>query len=169
RAADGLSNVLNGVIGQFEFELASLDLGQIEHIIDQSKQVLAVGLKALEDTKHPLGWLTISAVRHQFGIAQDRVERRAQLVAHIGQELRLVLARLFKLPTLVFYLVEQPRVLDGERRLRRKSLDNVHDILGKRTRRAAANNQHTDDIFPAQKRCHHPRAVAGKQDDSVQL
>src|SRR6516162_4817704 len=73
RAADGLGNVLNAVIGKFEFELTSLDLGQVEHIIDQSKQVLAVGLKAFEYAQHFLGWLAVSAVSHQFGIAQDGV------------------------------------------------------------------------------------------------
>jgi hypothetical protein len=43
----------------------------------------------------------VRAVRRQFGIAQDGIERRAQLMAHIGEELRLVLAGLFKLPALV--------------------------------------------------------------------
>src|SRR5215472_3004427 len=38
-----------------------------------------------EDAKHFLGWLTVSAVRHQFRIAQDGVERSAQLVAHVGE------------------------------------------------------------------------------------
>jgi hypothetical protein len=63
--------------------------------------VPAVGLKAFEYAKHFLGRLTISAVRHQFGIAQDGIKRRAQLMAHIGQKLRLVLACLFKLSALV--------------------------------------------------------------------
>src|SRR5215831_3781026 len=115
RAADSLCDVLNGVIGKFEFELASLDLGQIKHVIDQSQQMSAVGFKALKDAQHLLRWLTISAVRHQFGIAKNGVERRAQLVAHIGQELRFVLACLCKLPALVLDFVEQPRVLDGYR------------------------------------------------------
>src|SRR5215472_1740234 len=95
RAANGLRDVLNGIIGEFEDELAGLDLGKVEHVIDESKQVLAVGLKAFEYAKHLLGWLAVSAVRHQFGVAQDRIERGAQLVAHIGKELRLVLARDF--------------------------------------------------------------------------
>src|SRR5262249_12614343 len=72
------------------------------------------GLKPFENAKHLLGWLAISAIRDQLGIAQDSVERRAQLVAHIGQELRLVLARLFKLPALVLDFVEQAHVLDGD-------------------------------------------------------
>src|SRR6516164_8632834 len=169
RAANGLGNVLNAVIRKFEFELTGLDLRKIKHVVDESEQVFAVGLKSFEYSKHLLGRLTVSAVRHQFGVAEDGVERRAQLMAHIGKELRFVLACICKLPTLVLDFMEEARVLDGERRLRRKSLDDVDDILGKRTKRAAANNQHADAIFPAQKRCHHPRPVAGKQDDSVQL
>src|SRR6516225_9298516 len=49
RAANRLGNVLNGIIGQFEHKLACLDLGQIEHVIDQSEQVFAIGLETLED------------------------------------------------------------------------------------------------------------------------
>jgi hypothetical protein len=117
-----LGNVLNAVIGQFEHKLTGLDLGQIEHIIDESEQVPAIGFKPFEYAKHFFGWLAISPVRHQFGIAQDGIERRAQLVAHIGEELRLVLARLFKLPALVLDLVEQPSILDRQHRLSRKRL-----------------------------------------------
>src|SRR6516165_4438246 len=62
RAADGLGNVLNAVIGKLENQLAGLDLGQIEHVIDESEQVLAVGLKAFEYAKHFLGWLAVSAI-----------------------------------------------------------------------------------------------------------
>jgi hypothetical protein len=40
--------------------------------------VLAVGLKSFEYAKHLLGWLAVSAIRHQFGIAKDGIERRAQ-------------------------------------------------------------------------------------------
>ena len=72
----------------------------------KSEQMLAVGLKSFENAQHLLRRLTVSAVRHQFGIAQDGVERRAQLVAHVGEELRLVLARLFELPALVLDFVE---------------------------------------------------------------
>jgi hypothetical protein len=35
RAANGLRDVLNGIIGEFEHKLASLDLGQIQHVIDE--------------------------------------------------------------------------------------------------------------------------------------
>ena len=114
RAANGLGNVLNAVIRKFEFELTGLDLLQIKHVIDESEQVLAVGLKSFEYSKHLLGRLTIIAVRHQFGIAQDGVKRRAQLMAHIGQELRLVLACLFELSALLLDFVEQADILNGD-------------------------------------------------------
>src|SRR5262249_3856626 len=87
RAADGLSNVLNGVIREFKNELAGLDLGQIEHVVDEPEQMPTVGLESFEHAQHLLGWITISAVRHQFGVAQNGIERRAQLMTHIGQEL----------------------------------------------------------------------------------
>ena len=117
RAADGLGNILNRVIGQFKDELASFDLRQIEYVIDQSEQVSAVTLKPFQYA-HRLFWqLAVNAVRHQFGVAENGVERRAQLVAHVGKELRLVLARDFKLAALVLDFVEQAHILDGDHRL----------------------------------------------------
>jgi hypothetical protein len=38
---------------------------------------------------------------HHLGQSDDGIERGAQLVAHAGDELRLVLARQFELPALV--------------------------------------------------------------------
>ena len=96
--------------------------------------MLAVGLKPFEDAQHLLGWLTVSAVRHQFGIAQDGVERRAQLMAHIGEELRLVLARDFELTALVLDFVEQPHVLDGDHRLIGEGFDKLDLLVGERLR-----------------------------------
>ena len=59
--------------------------------------------------------LEIAGVLQQhLGDADDRVERRAQLVAHVGEELRLVLARDLELPALLLDLAEQPRVLDRQ-------------------------------------------------------
>src|SRR6516164_8335104 len=128
RAANRLGNVLNAVIGELEHELASLDLGQIEHVIDESEQVPAIGLKPLEYAEHLLGRLTVSAIRHQFGIAQDGIKRRAQLVAHIGEKLRLVLARFFQLSALVLDFVKQSNVLDGDRALVGEGRDQL-DLL----------------------------------------
>jgi hypothetical protein len=76
--------------------------------------MLAVGFKALEHVEHLFGWHTVSAIRHQFGIAHDGIERRAQLMAHIGEESRLVLTRLFELPAPVLDFFEQAYILDRD-------------------------------------------------------
>src|SRR5262245_44290731 len=77
----------------------------------------AIGLKAFEYAQHTLRRLTISAVRHQFCVAEDGVEGGAQLMAHVGEELRFVLARLFKLAALVLDFVKQAHILDRDRSL----------------------------------------------------
>ena len=48
RAVDGLGHVLQRVIGEVERELAGLDLGEVEHGVDQAEQMLAVALDPLE-------------------------------------------------------------------------------------------------------------------------
>ena len=55
----------------------------------------------------------ILVVEDQLRIAQDGVERRAQLVAHVSQELRLVLAGDFELLAFLADLAEEPGVLHG--------------------------------------------------------
>ena len=75
----------------------------------------AIGLKAFEYAKHLLGRLAVGPVRHQFGISQDGIERRAQFMAHIGEELRFVLARLFNLAAFVLDFLEQPYIFNRYR------------------------------------------------------
>ena len=52
-----------------------------------------------------------------LGVADDGVQRRPQLVGHVRQELRLVLAAPRKLRVRLLELLEQPRVLDRDDRL----------------------------------------------------
>ena len=59
---------------------------------------------------------------HHLGQPDDGIERRAQLMAHAGDELRLVLARQCELAALVLDFVEQARILDRQYRLRCKGL-----------------------------------------------
>ena len=87
-----------------------------------------------------------------FAVADDGIERRAQLVAHIGEELRLVLPRHFELPAFILDFAEQPRVLNRQHRLRRESLDQVDGVLRKGAGRAAADHQHANDILAAHER-----------------
>ena len=92
-----------------------LDLRQVEDVVDQREQVAARAEHAIERLEVLLRRLGI--LPQHLGDADDGVERRAQLVAHVGEELRLVLARLFELAAFVLDLLEQAHVLDGDRRL----------------------------------------------------
>ncbi len=72
-----------------QLHLASLDLREVEDVVDDAQQVLARGV----DVAQELGVLGVDlglqAVQQDLGEADDRVERRAQLVAHVGQEAAL--------------------------------------------------------------------------------
>ena len=92
------------------------------------------------------GRLSIDVVENELGIAEDGVERGAQLVAHVGQELRLVLARDLHLPALLVDLGEQVRVLDRQHRLGGESLEQINRVLGERTRGFAAYYEYAHDV-----------------------
>ena len=53
----------------------------------------------------------VEAFLHQLGVAEDGGERGPQLMAHVGDELRLVLACDLKLPALLSDLFEEAGVL----------------------------------------------------------
>ena len=67
-------------------QLACLDFGDIQHVIDQRQQVA----RAVPDHAHLLGLLEIERPRQPLqqdtGEADDGVERRAQFMAHGGQK-----------------------------------------------------------------------------------
>jgi Membrane dipeptidase (Peptidase family M19) len=85
---------------------------------------------------------------HHLGQADDGVERSAQLMAHVREELRLVLARQLQLSVLVLDLVEQPHVLDRDYRrdyrLVGEGLCQVDLLSRERPRYRAPDDQHTD-------------------------
>ena len=78
---------------------------------------------------------------HHVGEPDDGVERRAQLVAHIGEELRLVAARDFQLPALFLHLREQIGILDRQHRLGRKGLQELDRVARKFARLLASDDQ----------------------------
>ena len=65
--------------------------------------MLVLELPVVQLAEHPLG--------EHLGEADDRVQRGPQLVAHVGQELALVLADHLELATLLLDLPEQPGVV----------------------------------------------------------
>ena len=66
------------------------DLGQIEHVVDQSEQVPAAHVDLLEI----LGEGRLAQLRgfllEHLAVADDGIERRAQLVRHAGEEAGLL-------------------------------------------------------------------------------
>src|SRR6185369_8081551 len=70
-----------------------LDLGQVEDVVDQRQQVAARGVDGLRELDLARRQVALRVVRQLLRQDQQAVERRAQLVRHVGQELRLVLRR----------------------------------------------------------------------------
>ena len=83
-------------------------------------------------------------LEQHFGKADDRVERRAQLVRHVREEFRLVLVGDLELAALVLDLAEQPRVLDGDHRLVGEGLEQRDVLVGEAADIVAANEDRAD-------------------------
>ena len=89
-------------IGQVQLELAGLDLGEVEQVVDDAQQVVGGGLDRFQALPLVLGQ---GRVEGQLGHAEDGVHGGADLVADVGQELVLGpvgrLRRLLRPPQLV--------------------------------------------------------------------
>src|SRR5262249_7895288 len=109
------------------------------------------------------------------------VERSPQLVAHVREELRLVLARGLELPALDLDLAEEARVLDGERGLCREGTQQLNDLRRElsgdlpKDSEGAEQVLLTDERHPEQswvaaahERARHP-TVGGRDQDVRQL
>src|SRR6202048_5433000 len=70
---------------------SGFDLGEIKNVIDQGEEMPGGAEHAVERLHILLRCLGILA--QHLAHAGARSERRAQLMAHVGEELRLVLAR----------------------------------------------------------------------------
>src|SRR5262249_18443481 len=102
---------------EIEFELAGFDLRKVEYLVDEALEMVGRGIHAAQRLQRLFHAKARRVGDHHFGQADDGVERRAQLVAHAGEELGLALARLRELLALILDFVEQPHVLDRDRRL----------------------------------------------------
>ena len=72
------------------FHLARLNLGEIEQAINEIEQALGVIKEILEILSLQLRDLSLGFAPNQASITDDSVERRAQLMGHAGEEIRLV-------------------------------------------------------------------------------
>src|SRR5438105_3874356 len=83
-------NSRGGAGDGFDLELARLDLGQVEDVVDDAEQELAVTLDRPEPVEGLGGGGPARLfVEEQVGEPEDRRHRRADLVAHVRQELGL--------------------------------------------------------------------------------
>ncbi len=81
-------------IAQIEFDilqlqLAGLDFGEIQQIVDQGKQAAGRGFDDVDVTALLPGQIRF---KHQVAHSDDAVNRSAQLVTHLGEEIALGLA-----------------------------------------------------------------------------
>ena len=152
------------VLAEVQAELAGLDLGDVEHGVDEPEQVLAVGADAREGIHRFLGQRPVEAFLHQLGVAEDGGERGPQLMAHVGDELRLVLARDLQLAALLRDLLEQAGVLNCQHRLRTERLQQIDRVLGKFARLPAPYHQRADDPICAEQRDCQQGAETGAKD-----
>src|SRR5215831_7727211 len=122
--AHRLDHALYRVFGHVEGELAGFDLGDVEHRIDETQQVLAVGTDTGERIERFRSLRLVEAFLDEFGIPENGRKRGSELVAHVGHELVLVLAgdlEIFdgfgKLASACLDFLEESGVLDGDRGL----------------------------------------------------
>ena len=152
---------------QFEVKLHSprLDLGEVQNVVDQREQVPARAEYPIERLDVLLQRLGV--LPQHLGDADDRVERRAQLVAHAGEELRLVLTGDFELLAFLADFREQARVLDRQNRLGGKGLEQFHRACGKLSRGLTAHEQRPHHLAGPYERYQQPRPVARAQDGVI--
>ena len=72
-----------------QFGLAGLDLRDVENVIDHGQQMLACGADLLEVGNLFAAAFQFRVLEKDFAVAQYRIERRAQFMAHLGEEVRL--------------------------------------------------------------------------------
>jgi hypothetical protein len=107
-------------------------------------------------------------LRQHLGETDDRVERRAQLVRHVGEELRLVLVGELELAALGLDLVEQARVLDRDHGLTGEGLEQRQLLLAERRWRVARDLDRADAAAFPEHRREGDREAAGRLGDPHQ-
>ncbi len=110
------------ISARLDLDSARFHLREIEDRVDQREQLLSARQDFLQILELLRLELFLRAAHHDARKADDRVQRRAKLVRHVGKKCALMPASDFELPALVFDLAEQPRILDGQRGLCREGL-----------------------------------------------
>ena len=160
--------VAQAELDRVELELAGLDLGEVEQVVDDGQQGVGRGLDNLEVL--PLLGVEVR-VQGQLRHAEDRVHGGADLVADVGQELALGLARgLGRLLRLAKYRFDL--FLLGDVRIASKPLQ--HPPMFVLDREHSAQMPAENPIVAAYRESTVPRLAAGERrrdrlDDSGEL
>ena len=104
---------------------------------------------------------SVEHARELLREGQRLLERRRE-----PGELLLVAGELLEGPALLVDLPEEPRVLDGDDRLGREGLEEIHHRLRKRARRLPPDHQPADDAILAQERDGEERSESGSDHES---
>jgi hypothetical protein len=164
----GVDHFRQRVVGERELELAGLDLGEVEDVVDQPEEVLAAPVDPPHHIAGLRGQVAVDPVDQELGVPQDRVERCAELVAHVGQELALVPACDLELPALGLDLAEQAGVLDRHDGLGGEGLQELDDLRRELTRDLAADDEPADEPVLPEQRHREQRAIPLAREDLAQ-
>ncbi len=136
-----------------QLDLAGLDLGEVEDVVDDRQQRVARGL----DRLRVLLLLGVQRrVEQQPAHPDDRVHRRPDLVAHRRQERALGLVRVLGGAPRLERLGVEPGVLDRDRRLLGEALEEREVGVGERAaRRRPPDGRHADDLVASDQRDGH--------------
>ena len=85
--------MLHGHLADLDRHRAGFDLRQVEDVVDEVEEVGAGRVDGPRELDLLVVQVALGVVGEQLGQDQQRVERRPKLVAHVGQELGLVLGR----------------------------------------------------------------------------
>src|SRR5437899_4238334 len=129
--------------------------------------MLASRVDLLEVVRELLGAEVGGVLLEHLAVADDGVERRAQLVGHVRQELRLVAVGGLELAALVPDLAEEPRVLDGQSRLAGESLEEIDDLRGELSGCLSGDGEAPNQVALAQQRNAEERPGSRSQQDAA--
>jgi len=105
-----------------EFELARLELREVENVVDQRQQMGATAVDVVRIFRILVGHRPEHATADHLGKSEDCIQGRAQLVTHIGEELRLGAIGVIGLAQSGRKLLRQPIGLVSRNRHRRNIL-----------------------------------------------
>ena len=141
RLADLVDSFCDRHEAEAQLHLTGFDLGEVEDIVDQSEQVLAAGEDlAQESLPRRVVELALARVREELGESDDRVQRGAELMAHVGEEHALVPVRLLQRDVPLLELGHQVTAVESGHERAHQLLRAVHLVAAEAGRKRTGND-----------------------------